>query len=144
MWLMALLPLRRESCCGFLSSLRIHRPRPGFNPRTLGPVASTLTTRPPMADFEMNMPTDATSRLCFCFTTSCEGCIKIKGRGKEMLNLLMSCTGSMCSLNIYGLCHFEKFCCKLLYLEFCLAAPTWCETAASAKETFDSSFHQNY
>jgi hypothetical protein len=25
----------------------VHRPRPGLNPRTLSPVASTLTTRPP-------------------------------------------------------------------------------------------------
>jgi hypothetical protein len=31
---------------GFLSPLKIHRPRPGLNPRTLGPVASTLTTSP--------------------------------------------------------------------------------------------------
>jgi hypothetical protein len=30
-------------------TLKIHRPRPGLNPRTLGPVASTLTTRPPRA-----------------------------------------------------------------------------------------------
>ena len=30
-----------------LSPLKIHRPRPGSNPRTLGPVASTLTTSPP-------------------------------------------------------------------------------------------------
>jgi hypothetical protein len=34
-----LLPLRRKWCYGFLS--------PGLNPRTLGPVASTLTTSPP-------------------------------------------------------------------------------------------------
>jgi hypothetical protein len=33
---------RRKSCYGFLSPLKIHRPRPGLNPRTLGPVASTL------------------------------------------------------------------------------------------------------
>jgi hypothetical protein len=32
---------------GFLSSLKIHRPRSGSNPRTLGPVARTLTTSPP-------------------------------------------------------------------------------------------------
>jgi hypothetical protein len=42
----ALLPLRRKACCGFIT-LKIHRPWPGLNPRTLGPVASTLTTRPP-------------------------------------------------------------------------------------------------
>jgi hypothetical protein len=30
-------------------TLKIHRPRPGLNPRTLGSVASTLTTRPPRA-----------------------------------------------------------------------------------------------
>jgi hypothetical protein len=45
----ALLPLRRKLCYGFLSPLNIHRPRPGLNPRTLGPVASTLTTSPPRA-----------------------------------------------------------------------------------------------
>jgi hypothetical protein len=37
----ALLSLRRNMCCRFLSPLKIHRPRPGFNPRTLGPMAST-------------------------------------------------------------------------------------------------------
>jgi hypothetical protein len=30
-------------------TLKIHRPLPGLNPRTLGPVASTLTTRLPRA-----------------------------------------------------------------------------------------------
>jgi hypothetical protein len=43
----ALLPLWRKWCSGFLSPLKIHRPRSGSNPRTLGPVASTLTTSPP-------------------------------------------------------------------------------------------------
>jgi hypothetical protein len=43
----ALLPLRRKWCSGFLSPFKIHRPRSGSNPRTLGPVASTLTTSPP-------------------------------------------------------------------------------------------------
>jgi hypothetical protein len=42
MWPTTLLPLRRKSCYGFLSNLKIHRPRPGLNPRTLGPVDSTL------------------------------------------------------------------------------------------------------
>jgi hypothetical protein len=32
-----------------LKPLKIHRPRSGSNPRTLGPVASTLTTTPPRA-----------------------------------------------------------------------------------------------
>jgi hypothetical protein len=30
-------------------TLKSHRPRSGSNPRTLGPVASTLTTSPPRA-----------------------------------------------------------------------------------------------
>jgi hypothetical protein len=30
-------------------TLKIHRPRPGLNPRTVGPVASMLTTRSPGA-----------------------------------------------------------------------------------------------
>jgi hypothetical protein len=34
--------LRRKSCGGFLSPFNIHRPRPGMNPRTLGPMASML------------------------------------------------------------------------------------------------------
>jgi hypothetical protein len=29
----------------FLSPLKIYRPRPGLNPRTFGPIASTVTTR---------------------------------------------------------------------------------------------------
>jgi hypothetical protein len=36
---------------GFLSPLKIHRPRSGSNPRILGPVASTLTTSPPRATY---------------------------------------------------------------------------------------------
>jgi hypothetical protein len=43
----ALLPLRRKWCSVFLSPLTIHRPRSGSHPRTLGPVSSTITTRPP-------------------------------------------------------------------------------------------------
>jgi hypothetical protein len=41
----ALLPLRWKACYGFISHLKIHRPRPRFNPRTLGPMASKLTSR---------------------------------------------------------------------------------------------------
>jgi hypothetical protein len=40
-------PSERKVCCGFLSSLKIHRLGPVLNPQTLGPVASTLTTTPP-------------------------------------------------------------------------------------------------
>jgi hypothetical protein len=43
----ALLPLRKKSCYWFILSLKIHGPRPGLNPRIFGPVASTITTRPP-------------------------------------------------------------------------------------------------
>jgi hypothetical protein len=43
----ALRPLRRNSCYGYLSPLKIHRPRPDLNPRTSNPIASTITTRPP-------------------------------------------------------------------------------------------------
>jgi hypothetical protein len=44
---------RRKSCCGFLSPLKIFRPRLGLNPRTLGPVADTVTTKPPRATSEL-------------------------------------------------------------------------------------------
>jgi hypothetical protein len=43
----ALLPLRRKSCYGSLWRLKIHRPRPGLNPITLGVMASMLSTRLP-------------------------------------------------------------------------------------------------
>jgi hypothetical protein len=52
----------KKACCRFLSPLNIHRPRPGLNPRTLGPMASTPTISPPrplkrsLADTECNMP----------------------------------------------------------------------------------------
>jgi hypothetical protein len=36
-------------CVADFVTLKIHRPRPGLNPRTLGPVVRTLTTRPPRA-----------------------------------------------------------------------------------------------
>jgi hypothetical protein len=41
-----LLPLWKK-CYGFLSLLKINRSRPGLNPRTSGPMASTITTIPP-------------------------------------------------------------------------------------------------
>jgi hypothetical protein len=44
-----LLNLRRKSCYGFLSPLKIHRPRPGLNQRAFDPIASTIITRPPRA-----------------------------------------------------------------------------------------------
>jgi hypothetical protein len=47
MGLPALLLLRRKVCCGFLSPLKVYCSLPGLNPLTLGPVASTATTRPP-------------------------------------------------------------------------------------------------
>jgi hypothetical protein len=43
MGLSGLLPLRRRACCGLLWPLTIHRSRPGLNPRTLSPMASTIT-----------------------------------------------------------------------------------------------------
>jgi hypothetical protein len=42
MGLAALLPLGRKSCYGFLLPLKIHCPRPGLNPRTLGPMTIML------------------------------------------------------------------------------------------------------
>ena len=43
----ALLPFRRKSYSGFLRSEKIHRPRPGSNPRTSDPEAGMITTGPP-------------------------------------------------------------------------------------------------
>jgi hypothetical protein len=52
----ALLTLLRKACCGFLSRLKIHRPRPGLNPRTLGPVVGTwLHRRRRPSDFNISV-----------------------------------------------------------------------------------------
>ena len=45
--LTALRPFRRKSYSGFLRFEKIHRLRPGLNPRTLDAVASMITTGPP-------------------------------------------------------------------------------------------------
>jgi hypothetical protein len=42
----ALLPLQRKALCGFLLPLKNPLLRPGLNPRTWGPMASTLTITP--------------------------------------------------------------------------------------------------
>jgi hypothetical protein len=39
--------LRKKACCEFLLPLKIHRPQPGFNPRNLATIGSTLTITPP-------------------------------------------------------------------------------------------------
>jgi hypothetical protein len=48
----------KEVVLRILSPLKIHRPQPGLNPRILGPVASTLTTRPPRTTLRMIMNAD--------------------------------------------------------------------------------------
>jgi hypothetical protein len=68
----ALLPLRRKLCYRFLSPLKIHRPRPGLNPQTLGPVASTLTTSPPTATQFCNLRVKFRTSLLFTETTNSE------------------------------------------------------------------------
>jgi hypothetical protein len=49
---LALLPIRRKVCCGFLSPLEVHC-LGRTNPQPLGPVASTLTTTPPRLQLVM-------------------------------------------------------------------------------------------
>jgi hypothetical protein len=44
---LALLPIRTDVCCGFLSPLKVYCLGRVWTPRSLGPVASTLTTTPP-------------------------------------------------------------------------------------------------
>jgi hypothetical protein len=51
----------------FLSPLKIHRPRSGSNPRTLGPVASTLTTSPPRATYDLSTLWNITTVSCSRF-----------------------------------------------------------------------------
>jgi hypothetical protein len=51
----ALLPLRRKLCYGFLSPLKIHRSQPGLNPPTLGPIATTITIRPPGKSLSLSL-----------------------------------------------------------------------------------------
>ena len=52
----ALLPLRRKACWGFFRP-KIWRLRPGLNPRSWVPEASTLTTRPPKPLSNPTLPT---------------------------------------------------------------------------------------
>jgi hypothetical protein len=47
-------------------ALKIHRPRPSLNPRTLGPVASTLTTTPPRAMKKLTLPTKIVESSTVC------------------------------------------------------------------------------
>jgi hypothetical protein len=47
----ALLPLRTKACCGFFIALKNPSSQPGFNPRTLGPMANTLTITSPRRQF---------------------------------------------------------------------------------------------
>jgi hypothetical protein len=54
----------KEGVLPTVIALKIHRPRPGLNPRTLGPMVSTITTRPPrtvvtldvLLNFEIDTP----------------------------------------------------------------------------------------
>jgi hypothetical protein len=56
MGLTAYFPSEGRRAADFIA-LKIHRPRPGMNPRTLDPVASTLTTRPPrVTDYKLALP----------------------------------------------------------------------------------------
>jgi hypothetical protein len=64
------LPLRRKLCCGFLSTLKIHRPRPGLNPRAVGRMANTTSTRPPRTTYTdiltWRIPPQICSLLPYC------------------------------------------------------------------------------
>jgi hypothetical protein len=62
----ALLPLRKKSCYGFLSPLKVYRLRSGLNPRTLGAMASTVTTMTPSYS--------AVIVLQMTFRFRCRGC----------------------------------------------------------------------
>jgi hypothetical protein len=46
-----LLPLQRKLCYWLLSPLKIHRTRPGLKSRTLGLIASIITSRPQRANY---------------------------------------------------------------------------------------------
>jgi hypothetical protein len=61
---MALLPLRRKACCGFLSPMKIHRPRPGL-------------TREPWVIAYYNKHNFFTVSLVFCKYTLTHTCIGV-------------------------------------------------------------------
>jgi hypothetical protein len=63
----ALHPLRRKVCCWFLSTLKIHRPRPGLNPRTLGPMTSMLTISSPRTSKDRSKSTCSTGTVKHCY-----------------------------------------------------------------------------
>jgi hypothetical protein len=72
----------KEVVLGFLSPLKIHRPRSGSNPRTLGPVASTLTTSPPRYSLTIvylnlcHSKHNTVHMHCLFFFTTCFGCVR--------------------------------------------------------------------
>jgi hypothetical protein len=72
MGLSALLPLRRKSCCGSLSPSKIHRPRPGFNTRTVCPMENTITiTTPRTTNVIMKTPkTIYSNKMIIIFMTT--------------------------------------------------------------------------
>jgi hypothetical protein len=66
----ALLPLRRKSCCGSWSPLKIYRHRPDLNPRTLGPIPGTLTITPPRTTCTLlHVSLKLAPKLTLAFTT---------------------------------------------------------------------------
>ena len=76
--LTTLIPFRRNSYSGFLRSEKIHRPRPGLNPRTSDPVASVRTTGPPGStrcrDNAPFMLRFQNRRLSYCAQSRCLIC----------------------------------------------------------------------
>jgi hypothetical protein len=64
--------LPKEVMLGSLT-LKIHHRLPGVNPRVLGPVASTVMTRPPSATFRTILVT--------VLSEMCSGLMRLVGRG---------------------------------------------------------------
>jgi hypothetical protein len=63
---MTLHPLRRHECWGFLS----HRPQLVLNPRTLGPMANTLTVTSPKTTISFITNTKIFNVFCCCVSWS--------------------------------------------------------------------------
>jgi hypothetical protein len=114
----ALLLLRRKACYRFLLPLKIHRPRSDLNPRTLGPMASTLTTRPPM--------------------TAAPYCVSIIFRNVWICSDLSVWPVVNKVVSLYEL-HKSRFPCQILaYFISCLLAwialwPSFCTRKADAR-----------
>jgi hypothetical protein len=116
---MALFPLQRKSCYRFLSPLKIHCPRLCLNIWILGPMASTVATRPPRLTWGIFLNYSNIGpfffwqflllSLCAVYCHSCDLRLRHAGRNQ------CYCCYCICLGNVQYTLH-ENFCLLVLYI----------------------------